>query len=520
MNFIIQTRPIELNVNVEEKQIEIKFEEKKENVNIKFTDYDDKEIKEELKTLSNDKADKKDIPTKVSQLQNDKGYLSEIPNEYKTKSENDQLYQSKGDYALKSEIPDVSGFITKTVDDLVNYYKKNETYTKQEVNSLIGQISTISILVVDQLPITGESNVIYLVPSENPKVKNEKDEFIWTNNKWEQIGSTAIDLSNYYTKAEVNQLLANIDLSDYYTKSQIDSLLRNLNIPTKLSELEEDTTHRVVTDTEKETWNNKSNFSGAYNDTTGKPAITHTVATIENRVVTLSEVTTTVENTQALLNYGAFNFIPLDMSSYTAGNSQRALLPETHLPYGVYIVTEPGWMRLGNETKNLEIGTLIYWYDSGELDIIGYNACEYWGYDSQNDEWSGGYFTTIDDVEYIVAEKIGWAISNSTLVAGTASMTDGRWSRRTRATGINSLTITFPSELPDYNYKSKLTCKTSSTFTTFKITDRDYDIYFYGDDCVDGVLTGLTDKYYEMEARRDGFDGIIVEVYSHALPTT
>lgn len=242
MNFIIQTRPIELNVNVEEKQIEIKFEENKENVNIKFTDYDDKEIKEELKTLSNDKADKKDIPTKVSQLQNDKGYLSEIPSEYKTKSENDQLYQSKGDYALKSEIPDVSGFITKTVDDLVNYYKKNETYTKQEVNSLIGQISTISILVVDQLPITGESNVIYLVPSENPKVKNEKDEFIWTNNKWEQIGSTAIDLSNYYTKDEINQLLSNI------------------KIPTSLKELTEDSTHRTVTDDEKNTWNEKASY--------------------------------------------------------------------------------------------------------------------------------------------------------------------------------------------------------------------------------------------------------------------
>lgn len=44
-------------------------------------------------------------------------------------------------------------------------------------------------------------------------------------------------------------------------------------IPTTLSELTEDTTHRLVTDTEKATWNSKSDFSGSYNDLTNKPTI-------------------------------------------------------------------------------------------------------------------------------------------------------------------------------------------------------------------------------------------------------
>ena len=183
------------------------------------------------------------------------------------------------------------------------------------------------------------------------------------------------------------------------------------------------------------------------------------------------------------------------MGSYASSGGNRALRPELHLPVGVYVVTDSGWMRLGSDTKKLEVGTLIYWYDSGDLYLIGYNACEYWSYDRRNDEWSGGYFTTQDDVDYAIEEKIGWQINTSALVGGTATMNDGRWSRRTRATGINSLTITFPSEIPDYNYKSKLTCKTSSAFTTFNVTARDYDIYFYGDDCVDGVLTGVADKY-------------------------
>lgn len=44
-------------------------------------------------------------------------------------------------------------------------------------------------------------------------------------------------------------------------------------IPTTLSELTDDTTHRLVTDTEKNTWNNKSDFNGSYDNLTDKPSI-------------------------------------------------------------------------------------------------------------------------------------------------------------------------------------------------------------------------------------------------------
>ena len=44
-------------------------------------------------------------------------------------------------------------------------------------------------------------------------------------------------------------------------------------IPTDLSQLSEDTTHRVVTDTEKATWNAKSDFDGDYNRLINQPTI-------------------------------------------------------------------------------------------------------------------------------------------------------------------------------------------------------------------------------------------------------
>lgn len=44
-----------------------------------------------------------------------------------------------------------------------------------------------------------------------------------------------------------------------YTASEVGALPSNTSIPSALSDLSEDTTHRVVTDTEKSTWNAKQN---------------------------------------------------------------------------------------------------------------------------------------------------------------------------------------------------------------------------------------------------------------------
>ena len=44
------------------------------------------------------------------------------------------------------------------------------------------------------------------------------------------------------------------------------------SVPTKLSELSDDSNHRTVSDIEKATWNNKSDFSGDYNDLINTPS--------------------------------------------------------------------------------------------------------------------------------------------------------------------------------------------------------------------------------------------------------
>lgn len=95
------------------------------------------------------------------------------------------------------------GLITNAVDDLVNYYKKSETFTKQEVNNLIAAITTMDIQVVQTLPVQDISTTtIYLVPKTTAETNDAYDEYIYVSNAWEHIGSTDIDLTNYVTNTD------------------------------------------------------------------------------------------------------------------------------------------------------------------------------------------------------------------------------------------------------------------------------------------------------------------------------
>lgn len=99
-----------------------------------------------------------------------------------------------------SDLSNNSGFITKAVNDLTNYYLKSETYTKEEVQSLISAINSVTLQKVESLPGSGESNVIYLVPKSGSG-NDIYDEYIFIDGKPEHIGSTQVDLSNYVQEA-------------------------------------------------------------------------------------------------------------------------------------------------------------------------------------------------------------------------------------------------------------------------------------------------------------------------------
>lgn len=96
------------------------------------------------------------------------------------------------------------GFITNSVSNLINYYKKTETYSQSEVNALISAIKTIQIVKVSVLPSVGESNKIYLMPN-NGSANNSHDEYVWVSetSSYEKIGTTAVDLTGYWKKTDL-----------------------------------------------------------------------------------------------------------------------------------------------------------------------------------------------------------------------------------------------------------------------------------------------------------------------------
>jgi|GEM_PF-4964887 hypothetical protein len=79
------------------------------------------------------------------------------------------------------------------------------------------------------------------------------------------------------------------------------SLTNKPTIPSALSQLVDDSTHRVVSDTEKTTWNNKSNFSGDYNDLTNKPNVAEVLTAIKTADESISG-STTFQNDDELSN--------------------------------------------------------------------------------------------------------------------------------------------------------------------------------------------------------------------------
>lgn len=204
------------------------------------------------------------VPTKLSDLNSDSGHRTVSDAE-------------KAAWNAKVNQSQIQDFVTKSVNDLVNYYLKGETYTKEEVQQMISAVQGVAFVVVSVLPTASADTMgkIYLVPSADPQTQNVKDEYITIESSgsytWEIIGSTSIDLSGYVTTTQLNTALAayttSADLTTLLAGKQdvIDashklpySLISDTpTIPDELADLQDDATHRLVTDTEKSTWNAK-----------------------------------------------------------------------------------------------------------------------------------------------------------------------------------------------------------------------------------------------------------------------
>lgn len=170
------------------------------------------------------KADKSELPSKVSDLVNDSGFISEtqkitgggasktvpeilvqtVENTTAIFTEKNRAEEAEGALgtAINNERTRAQGAEQDNANAIATEKSRAEG-AEAAMNAKISALEASKYKVVEVLPETGETNVIYLVPSPRPSQKNIKDEFIWVDGAWEQIGSTEIDLSDYAHKGEV-----------------------------------------------------------------------------------------------------------------------------------------------------------------------------------------------------------------------------------------------------------------------------------------------------------------------------
>lgn len=92
---------------------------------------------------------------------------------------------------------------------ITDAYTKDET--KQEIASQIANSDHLKREIVERLPSISDADLhtIYMLPdSTSTDVTNSFFEYMVINGLWERIGSTRVDLTNYYTKTEVDSAIS------------------------------------------------------------------------------------------------------------------------------------------------------------------------------------------------------------------------------------------------------------------------------------------------------------------------
>ena len=90
----------------------------------------------------------------------------------------------------------------KAIEEAV---KRSQLYT----DTAIGNLAQFNVKIVDTLPSENiDLHTIYFIPMLPLNTDDGYFEYMFIDGRWELIGNTRIDLSDYYTKQEVQQYVA------------------------------------------------------------------------------------------------------------------------------------------------------------------------------------------------------------------------------------------------------------------------------------------------------------------------
>lgn len=183
----------------------------------------------------------------------------------------------------------------KNINDLTNYELKTNTGSTIEMsvnqsnyvisinlkNSAGLTISTGSIdLPLESVVVDGEydnstKKLILTLQNGNTIEFSVADLISGLQSEITQSNKLSSDLVDDTNK--IHKFVSSQEKNTWNNKSNFSGDYEDLSnkptIPSALSDLTDDTAHRLVSDSEKTAWNSKSNFSGNYNDLTNRPTI-------------------------------------------------------------------------------------------------------------------------------------------------------------------------------------------------------------------------------------------------------
>lgn len=126
-----------------------------------------------------------------------------------------------------------------------------DTYTKEQVDILISAIPKFEIKVVDELPTSNISyTTVYLVPDTSSTSGQMYSEWIYvkgtpspSGDHWERLGVQRIDLTDYYTKTEIDGKVTTINSSISSVATRVTTLeTTTTSLSTRVGTLETTTT--------------------------------------------------------------------------------------------------------------------------------------------------------------------------------------------------------------------------------------------------------------------------------------
>lgn len=338
-------------------------------------------------------ADEPDIPTKTSDLTNDSNFVSDenyvhTDANYTAEEKTKLSGIESGAEANAIESIKVNGeaqvienktvslsVITNLVDDLVNYYKKNETYTQAQVDSLIAAVSSLRMEKVDVLPEEDISTTtIYLLPKETAETDNHFDEYIYLydeeteTGEWEKIGDTIIDLTGYVTTEALNTTLANYvtstvlqtTLADYVTNTALTSTLSSYVTTEALATALEGKQNTLTFDTTPKSGSaNPVTSGGVYtaiqNKTIAVDSALSSTSTnpVQNKVInTALAAKANTSSLKTVATTGSFN--DLTNRPQEASDIASIITPAPGTPSGASLLIyadTPRWLRFNPSNK-------------------------------------------------------------------------------------------------------------------------------------------------------------------------